>query len=206
MSGADVVHRGRGAVGPPLLPGHLPGGGLLQGGLLPVPRHLRGAHHALQREGAGGGAAPLLPSHGAVPVQQRRPQDRLPGRPGDAGGHGLRGQAAHQAAEDDRRGLPRRAPQEAAEDELHHLGDDLQPGRPAHEAAAHQLGARRLRRREAAAGEGVQDVHRAHEQVCGGPAPQATAAGRGREDGRTPASQTEENEFGSLHVKKTTQT
>nr|XP_023691316.1 G protein-activated inward rectifier potassium channel 1-like isoform X2 [Paramormyrops kingsleyae] len=52
VPGSDVLHGGRGALGSPLPAGHVPGGGLLSGGLFPIPQHLRGAHTRLQREGA----------------------------------------------------------------------------------------------------------------------------------------------------------
>lgn len=186
-------------MGTSLLPSHLLRGRLLQGGLLPVPCHIRGAHPAIQREGAGGGPAPLLAPHGSVPVQQRG-EEQLPGLSGDPGGQREHHQAAHQAAEDDG---PRRSAQEASEDELHHLRDELQPWRTAHEAAAHQLCPRRLRRQAQWQG---QDCHGAYEQVSGGFTPQTPATGRGRsgQDGRALASQTQKDEFRSIHVKLAT--
>ena len=63
---------------------------------------------------------------------------QLYGLPVTAGGHRDHHQAPGQAAEVDGSG---RAAPEATQDELHYFGDDLQPGRPAHEAAAHQLSA-----------------------------------------------------------------
>ncbi|XP_066410151.1 G protein-activated inward rectifier potassium channel 1 isoform X2 [Molothrus aeneus] len=135
----DILHGGRGALGPPLLPGDLLGGRVLQGGLFPVPRHLRGAHPALQREGAGGDAPHVLAPDPAR-RQQQQGEEQLCGVPGWArrGGH----KAALKTAENHWEG---RLPKKTAQDELHHLGEGLQHGRPAHETPAHQLGARQLR-------------------------------------------------------------
>ncbi|XP_010889096.1 G protein-activated inward rectifier potassium channel 1 isoform X2 [Esox lucius] len=84
--------------------------------------------------------------------ERRGWEEQLHGLPGEPGGQGQhRHQAAIQVAENARGRLrPGRAPHasQAPEDELYHVRDDLpgEHGRPAHEAAAHQLRARRFRR------------------------------------------------------------
>lgn len=134
-------------MGPSFPTGHVPGGRLLQGGLLSVPQHVRGTYAAAQRQGTRReevAALARVHPHPRVNGLPRRPsgQGVFCGLYQHRGGKGPPGRdggsPAEQAAEDEliREGGPA---EEGAGAQLAALGESLQHGRPAAEAPAPQL-------------------------------------------------------------------
>ena len=188
-------------MGAPLPPGHVSGGGLLSGGLLPVPQHLRGAHAAAQREGAGReGFAGLPRRHAHAVLGPRAPLLGGLRRRRQGGAAPAQQAAAHELVGEG--GAPAQGP----EDQRAAHREGLQHGGPAAAAPAHGLGAGPGRARREARAAAPEGGLRAHDTVHRGaaapgplppPRPQPRAR-RGRPAGGQPAGQTAQNERGPL--------